>query len=318
MDDNQLLYELQTKGLLSVEEAEKIKTHAAEKPFSLHWELKTMLYLGVLLLNIGLGILVYQNINTFGHAILIAVIGLASAACFWYCWRHRKPFSSGMVESATPYFDYVLMLGCFTFLIFEGYLQSQYQVFGTRYGLATFIPTLLFFATAYFFDHRGVLSLAITTFSAWLGVTVTPRDLLANNDFDSPTLIKIAALLGAVLALTGLVFAQRNWKKHFTGTYLNFSVHFYGIAALSGLFHLNQPLLWIPVLSVGVAFFIWYAQMTKSFYFLLAALIYGYVGLTYCFFQYLMTDFNIYGSIFYFLISGSALVFFLINKRQNR
>ena len=316
--DDQLLYQLQSEGSLSEEEAEKIKMQEAGKPFSLHWELKTLLYVGVLLLNIGLGVLVYQNIDTFGHAILITVIGLVCTACFWYCWKHRQPFSMGMVESPTPYFDYVLMLGCFTFLIFEGYLQSQYQVFGTRYGLATFIPTVLFFATAYFFDHRGVLSLAITTFSAWLGVTVTPRDLLEKNDFDSPSLIKIAALLGAVLALAGLVFAQRNWKKHFTGTYLNFSIHFYAIAALSGLFHLNQPLVWIPVLLVGLAFFIWYAQRTKSFYFLLAALIYGYIGLTYCFFQYVMTDFNIYGAIFYFLISGTALVFFLINKRQTK
>lgn len=315
--DEQLFYQLQTDGNLSPETVAEIKTAEATKPFSLHWELKTMLYVGVLLLNIGLGVLVYQNINTFGHLVLIIAIGLGCAACFWYCARHLPSFSWGMMESPTPYYDYLLMLGCFLFLILEGYLQAQYRIFGTRYGLATLLPTLLFFPVAYRFDHRGVLSLAITTLAAWMGVTVTPRDLLENNDFDSPSLIRIAALLGVVLALAGLVLAQRNLKKHFTGTYLNFSMHLYAIAALSGLFYLQQPLIWIPALAAGVAFYLWYAYASKSFYFLLVSVVYGYIGFTYCFFQYVMTDFDLYGAIFYFILSGVALVVFLMRRRTS-
>jgi len=52
--------------------------HETGKPFSLHWELKTLLYLGVLLLNLGLGYLIYDNIDNIGHnAVMVAIAGFA-------------------------------------------------------------------------------------------------------------------------------------------------------------------------------------------------------------------------------------------------
>jgi len=44
---------------------------------------------------------------------------------------------------------------------FIGYLQYQYSAFGTHYGMATLIPMLALFLIAYYFDHLGILSLAI-------------------------------------------------------------------------------------------------------------------------------------------------------------
>ena len=99
-----------------------------------------MLYLGVLLLNLGLGVLIYENVDTIGHAALIAFIGALSAGCFAYAFRQRLPFSPGEVGSPTLYFDYILLLACLTLLIMEGYWQYQYDIFGERYGLATAIP----------------------------------------------------------------------------------------------------------------------------------------------------------------------------------
>jgi len=314
--NNQLVEDLHASGQLTDQEVKTIRTFESEKPFSLHWELKSLLYLGVVLLNIGLGILIYQNINTFGHAILVAVIGLLSLACFGYCWRHRQPFSRGYTDSPTPYFDYVLMLGCFTLLICEGYLQYQYQVFGTRYGLATLIPTIVFFITAYRFDHRGVLGLALTGLAAWMGISVTPKDLLRNNDFDSPTLIYTAVLLGVILILTGLLSEQRNIKRHFTLSYLHFSIHLYHIAALCGLFTLEPVLLWIAVLAAGVAFFIWYARTNGTFYFLLMALLYGYIGCTYVAFRYLFSGVDELAYYLYFMASGIGLIWFLLNRKK--
>ena len=53
---------------------------------------------------------------------------------------------------------------------------------------------VLFFC-AYFFDHIGILSLAITNLAAWVGIVVTPAEILKSNDFNSVTII-----------YTGLVF----------------------------------------------------------------------------------------------------------------
>ncbi|MEO6037647.1 MAG: DUF2157 domain-containing protein, partial [Saprospiraceae bacterium] len=194
-----ILHDLLQKEIIAPEEAEKIRLFEAQKPFSLHWELTTLLYLGVLLLNIGLGFIIYENIDSIGHAVIIALIGAVSAGCFWYAIRHRKPFSKGESESPTPYYDYILLLGCLTFLLMEGYWQFQYHLFGTRYGLATLIPMLLFFGLAYWLDNRGVLTMAITALASWLGVTVTTNELLTNNNFDNPTIVNTAIFLGALL-----------------------------------------------------------------------------------------------------------------------
>jgi hypothetical protein len=174
----------------------------------------------------------------------------------------------------------------------------------------------VFFITAYRFDHRGVLSLAITGLAAWLGISVTPQDLLHKNDFDSPILIKTAVLLGMILTLTGLLSAQRNFKSHFTGSYLHFSIHIYCIAALFGVFTLTPVLLWVAALAIGVAFFIWYAHTNNAFYFLLMALLYGYIGLTYCVFKYLFSDFDILAYYAYFMLSGVGLIAFLLRNRK--
>ncbi|MBK7937893.1 MAG: hypothetical protein IPJ82_12740 [Lewinellaceae bacterium] len=83
----------------------------------------------------------------------------------------------------------------------EGYWQYQYNVFGEKYGLATFIPMVLFFGTAYSFDNRGVLSLAVTMLASWVGITVTPMELLSKNDFNSLTIINTGVFLGILLAV---------------------------------------------------------------------------------------------------------------------
>lgn len=300
---------------LSPEEAEKIRLFETQKPFSLHWELKTLLYLGVLLLNAGLGYLIYDNIDHIGHAAIIAFIGAISAACFWYAFRHRKPFSTGEVESATPYFDYILLLGCLMFLVMEGYLQYQYEIFGTRYGLVTFIPMVLFFILAYVFDNRGVLSLGITALASWLGLTLTPHELLAKNDFNSHTITNMGIALGAFLCAVTFISERLDIKKHFSLTYLNFGVHIGMVSCLAGMIALGYPLLYFPLLCIAVGFFLWYARTRASFYFLTVAVIYGYIGITYMIFSN-SRGFEIEFYLFYFLISCIGVILFLTNYKR--
>lgn len=310
-----ILDELLQKELVEPGEAEKIRQFEAARSFSLHWELKTLLYLGVLLLNIGLGILIYENIDTIGHAALIAATGCISAACFWYSYRHRRPFSVGQTESPTPYFDYILLLGCLTFLIMEGYWQYQYNIFGHRYGLATFIPMVLFFGLAYYFDNRGVLSLAITALASWAGITVTPYELLSKNDFNSQTIINTGVFLGAFLALIPFLSEKQGIKKHFSLTWLNFSVHILMISCLAGMMALDDKLLYFPLLSAAVAFFIWYARTRGSFYFLTVAVIYGYIGVTYLLLSS-ATGLDETAYMLYFFFSCAGIIAFLVNYKK--
>jgi hypothetical protein len=207
-------------------------------------------------------------------------------------------------------------LGCLTFLIVEGYLQYQYTFFGTRYGLATLIPTLLFFPIAYYFDHRGALSLAIVALGSWLGVTITPLEMLNNNYFNSESLVYTGALLGILLSLMGYVSDIKDIKKHFAFTYLNFGSHLFFIAALTGLFNFNQ-LLFTALIIGGLAFFIYYARKTSSFYFLLISVIYAYIAATYLIIKALnIVDVDPSVYFLYFIFSCALMLTFIFNYKK--
>ncbi len=310
-----ILRRLLQQELITPDDAEKIAHFEATKPFSLHWELKTLLYLGVLLLNIGLGYIVYENIDSVGHTAIIILIGVISAGCFWYAVRHRRPFSRGEVDSPTPYYDYILLLGCLAFLVMEGYWQYQYRIFGTRYGLATFIPMLLFFGLAYWLDNRGVLALALTALASWLGITVAPQDLLSENDFSSPALVNTGIFLGLFLIAVTFVSERMDFKKHFSLTYLNFGVHIGMISCLAGMMSLDRPVVYFPLLCLMTGFFLWYARARSSFYFLLVAVVYGYMGITYLLLRN-ASNLDATTYMLYFILSCGGIIVFLTNYKR--
>ena len=116
----------------------------------------------------------------------------------------KLPFSLQKTVSPSVFFDYILLLGCLTFISFVGYIQFQYQVFGNRFGLATFIPMVVLFFSAYYFDQVGVLSLAITNLAAWAGIAATPLKILQSSDFSSTNIIITGLLLGTKTTLLKL------------------------------------------------------------------------------------------------------------------
>lgn len=320
---DQLLFEkLHSKGFISDESFEKIKLHSNEKKLSVHWELRTILYLGVLLLTSGLGILVYKNIDTISHQAVLILIALISCCGFYYCFKNKLPFSTKKVEAHNSFFDYVLLLACLCFIIFIGYWQFEFHLFGDKYGLATFVPMIVLFFCTYFFDHLGILSLAITNLAAWVGIVVTPKQILIANDFNSSTIIITALLLGIALILAGKLTILQNIKTHFEFTYTNFGLHIIFIACLAGLFHFDAIyFLWFIALIIIAVYFYYAALKTRSFYFLLMLTIYGYIGLSYVILRLLFRSMNAdmastYLAFLYFIISAIALILFLIRMNK--
>jgi hypothetical protein len=320
--DTTLFKRLQAAGLISSTSLEKVKILADNKLFSIHWEIRTILYLGVLLLSGALGVLVYKNIDTIGHQIILLCIGLICAGCFTYCFKKKLPFSVNKVAAPNSFFDYLLLLGCLMFITFIGYLQFQYTAFGTAYGLATFIPLVVLFFSAYYFDHLGVLTMAITNLAAWMGIAVTPRGILQENDFNSHTIIYTALLLGGMLVAAGILSRIKNIKKHFDFTYTNYGAHVLFIACLAGLFQFEHIyLIWFLLLAAIAAYFYQYAMREHSFYFLLILMIYSYIGLSYVVTRLLFSRNNfdegaIYLLFFYYIGSAIGVIKLLINYNK--
>lgn len=272
---------LHAEGLLNDQALESVKTAEVNRLFSLHWEIKTLLYLGVLLLSGGLGILIYKNIDTIGHQVILLIIGVICAGCFSYCIRQKAAFSWQKVNSPNAFFDYALLLGCLTFVTFIGYLQVQYTAFGTAYGLATFIPLAVLTISAYYFDHLGVLSMAITNLAAWMGIALTPFQVLSANDFGNERIIYTGVVLGVILLLLAMVSDKKNLKKHFAFTYQNFGTHIIFIACIAAMCVFDETyFLWFLFMcAIGTYIFL-QAFRERSFYFVLITVLYGYVGLS--------------------------------------
>ncbi|MES1226543.1 MAG: DUF2157 domain-containing protein, partial [Bacteroidota bacterium] len=238
--DTTLFEKLHAEGLVTGESLKRIKEANTKKLYSLHWEITTVLYLGVLLLSTGFGILVYKNIDTIGHRAILIFIAVISAGGFAYCFKRKKPFSTGKAEAPNIAFDYILLLSCLTFITFIGYLQYQYNFFGNRFGLVTFIPMIVLFFCTYFFDHLGILSLAVTNLCAWVGITVTPLEILKANDFNNYTIIITGIVLGIVLIIAGIFTNQRKFKSHFAFTYTNFGMHILFIVVLAAMLEFER------------------------------------------------------------------------------
>jgi hypothetical protein len=278
-----LLAELEASGHLPPTQAAAIAEDERTRPFSLHYELRALLYLGITLLAGGVGVLIYQHIDSIGHGVIIGAIALAMSASFAYAVRRRLAFTWHEAPRTSIAADYLLVLGCLLFLVLEGYLQVQYALFGTRYGLATVLPAGLFFYLAYRFDHRGVLSMAITTLAAWVGVSVAPlavfqQALLWHSDLSFPGM-----LLGLVLVAAGLGSEFLDRKRHFAFTYLSLGGNVALLAALSLLFATEgrYSLPWLLLVLVLSAGLVWYARRAQSYLFLLMSVAYSYVAITY-------------------------------------
>ncbi|TAE41257.1 MAG: DUF2157 domain-containing protein [Runella slithyformis] len=317
MKSTHFLRELLEKQLIDAHQYQQIETHERTRPMSLHWELRALLYAGIVLFTSGAGILIYQNIDTIGHSVLIGALTLLTIFGFWYVLKHAAPFATTETAPA-KLTDFVLLLSCLLFLALEGYLQYQYGLFGTRYGLASAIPAALFMALAYRFDHRGVLSMGITALASWVGLSVAPLEIL-KNDFGNQPLLYTAVLFSAAAISVALWLDFKVIKQHFTYTYLLLLGNLFFVAALAGLFSIEARWwFFAPLIGVGCWVCVRYAHHYQSFLFLLMAVVYGYIGLSYLFFKIYdwSSDSMILLAYLYFFATAGGVVWFFLNYKK--
>ena len=299
--------------------AARVDAHYAERPFSIFWETRALLGLGVMGLSAGLGILVYKNIDTIGHQAILAVIALLAAACFAYCFRRAPAFSWGRPAAESSSVDYLLWLGALLLGTFVGYLQARYHPFGDRTALAVAAPALAYLALAYRFDHRGVLQLGISGLFGAAGVAVSPLALFGHGllELRAPVAagLLMAALWGA-LAFT----ARAGYKPHFAFSYANFAVHLGMIACLTGLGSERGlgELLFVAPLAAGTWALWTYARRAHSAYFVLLAVAYGYIGVTLLCIRHVFSHGWGAGELvmLYFLLSCAATIWLFLNLKN--
>lgn len=321
--DYDLFRKFYQEGLISEQSFNKINEE--QQPLtSVYWDINTLLGAGVIALSTGLGIVIYQNINTIGHQVILALIAGISIACFTYCEKKKNAFNRLKVPTPSHVFDYALLLGTLTMLTFTAYLQYQYQAFGNHYGLATFLPMIALFFIAYYFDHLGILNMAIVNLALWMGVSVTPKALLLASNFNSETIVYTYLVLGLFLLLLAYLTVHYQIKPHFKFSYEHYGIHVTFIAMLSAYFYYyanGGSFLWL----IGLIFlaFLLYKDAVKhrSFYFSLLALLYAYIA-TSCLAERFFSIVNRNGGtielMFYYIPLSAAGFAYLLKKLNQK
>lgn len=312
---NETPKELFEKGFITEDQFKKIDLITSGQLVSVFYELRTLLYLGVMLFTTGMGILIYENIGDLGHIISIIALLILTIVCFWYTFKHATPYTHEQVKAPTPYFDYIVLLGSLLFISVQGYVQFQYGLLTNALEYSTLITATFFFFIAYRFDHLGILSLAITALASFWSLSISPQKWYSGNFFYESDLHITGIIFSIVVTGIAMFLDKKSIKKHFTFTYLNFCLLIFFVANMVGLFDEDQYAVYLLLIYAGCAFTYYMARWKKSFLFLLYAFVAAYIGTTFLLFDTILSE--AYVLWFYYSIASCAGFIYFIIKYKN-
>ena len=310
------LKELFDKEFVSESQFTHLQQIVSRSVLSVFYELRIILYLGVMLFTTGMGILIYENIGELGHILSIITLFILTGVCFAYAFKFAQPYKHEKVKAPTPLFDYIVLLGCLLFVAALTYLEVQFGIFEYRLGSVTLVTAAFFFYAAYRFDHLGILSLAITVLASYFSLSISPQRWYTGYEFSEEHLPLTAVLFGIVVTVAALFLKSKKIKEHFTFTYVNMAMLVYLTGALSGIF-MDEDVYGLYVLAVyaGCGFCVYYADKAKSFLFLLYAFLSGYIATTYWLFDTVLEDTEELWFLYFFASCG-GFIFFIIRYRK--
>ncbi|MCV9929153.1 DUF2157 domain-containing protein [Flavobacterium sp. LS1R49] len=320
--EEQTTQDLFEKSLITEEQLSQIKEYRGLGIFSLYTELKLFLYLSVLLFTTGIGILIYQNIDTIGHVAILSLLLIVTVICFYFCFKKSKGFQKEDSSFENPVLQYLVLTATLLSCIFIGYIQFQYKLFGTHYGLATLVPTIISFFCAYYFDNKSVLTIAVTGLAAYIGLSVSPQTLLSNDFYTTDTLSYSAIVLGGLLILWTIYSSKINLKTHFNFIYLTYALHLISIATINNLLQ-GYWLVFAIILGAFTYYFYKVSYQITAISLFVFTILYGYVGINIIVFKFLefvnATDFyELIMLITPFYIIGSIILLIKLIKNFNK
>jgi hypothetical protein len=323
--EKQTTQKLFEKNFITEEQFNQIKDYRSLGIFSLNAELKMFLYLSVLLFTSGIGILIYENIDTIGHVAILSLLLIVTVVCFYFCFKNSVGFRKSETTFESPVLEYLVLLANILTCIFIGYLQFQYKPFGTHYGLATLVPTIVSFICAYYFDNKSVLTIAITGLAAYVGLSVTPQDVFNNDLYLNQSLSFSAIMLGVLLILWAFYSDKIALKTHFKLIYLTFALHIISIASITNMVneYYGFWLLFSAILAGSCYYFYKASYELKAISLYVFMILYAYIGINIFLFRIFENiDFQDIWMLFVLAIPayfiGSIVLFIKLIKNFNK
>ena len=268
---------LRARNVLSGEQAALFDRVARRLLVSLRFEIRALLYVGVLLLTSGVGLLVKEHHREIGPWAIAVAIGLAAAGCLFWVGRTAAPFSWGEVPSPNVAFDYVLLLGLLLFASDLAYIEVQFTLLGANWAHHLLVVGLVYVVAAYLRDSRTVLGLALTTLAAWRGVSISLASAWKSQPDD---LRENALVLGVAYLAAAALSVWLGRKAHFEPVLANAGLVLVLGALMSGALDDGTAwAIWLAVLLVVAGIVMWHGfRLDRSLYFA-QGVVAAYIGL---------------------------------------
>jgi len=273
-------------GLIAPEQAAIASRIARRELVSVRGELRTALYLGVLLVLAGVSLLVKENLERIGPVAIAFGIGLAAAFALLWVVRRGPAFTWASDESPHLAFDYILLLGVLLVGADLAYIEWKFTALGAAWSWHLFGMALFAGAMAVRYDSRVLWSLALSTFAAWRGVAVS-FDAAAHTMLGEVSeVVRWNALAcGVFFVVLGALARRFDRKAHFepVAIYLGWLLVLGGLVAGS-LQHLfgasGEANPWaFATLAVGAGLAVWTVRQRRFWLFALGVVA-AYIGLS--------------------------------------
>ncbi len=195
--------------------------------FSLHHELRATLYVGVLLIMAGVGIILARNLERIGPLTVVLAIALAAAACAVPAMRAKAAGRPLTVAG-----DYLLLLAALLVSADLAYAERQFTLLGPLWSWHLLLLAVVHAAIAYAFASPLVLAASLTALVGWFGVGGTLGDVLFFSA-STPALGARALLCAAVIAAWRHADRRARPGTSFSGVFDHFAANlaFWGAIA---------------------------------------------------------------------------------------
>ena len=216
-------------------------------------ELRALLYVGVLLVMGGVGLLVKENLDRIGPLAIAVLLGLAALAALGWVARVAPPFSWREAPSPHLAFDYVLLLGVLLAAADLAYVEVRFTPLGAHWPWHLLIVAACTALAAFRFDSRVVFTLSLSSFAAWRGVSAAH---LGGSFLWSPAAGQVrgnAIVCGGLFVLLGFVLARTGRKAHFEPVATHLGWLLVLLALGSGMATADWPAWTVALLLAGAA-----------------------------------------------------------------
>jgi len=285
--------ELRQRNLIDQDQYQFLEAMHTNKIISVYYELRIMLYLGILLFSGGLGYFAYQNMGETGHLLAMTLITTAISGGFIFLKKYAKPYSNLEVTANHAYFDYILVLIALLIISLFTYVQVYFDLVQLLLKSSSYISAGIFVVMAYRYDSRALLAMAITALGAAVGLSVAPINWITGDWLLQSDLYVVSIILGLLLVAAGQISQLKKIKRHFRFTYLNFGLLIYFGGCLYAMFDSNYQWIFALLSLISGGIVSKYTWQYKDFLFFIYANIAGYIAVTYL----LLQTVNIWNSI---------------------